>query len=463
MKIGFDVNETLSADWDEGTLLHVACKSGSISLINLLIDKDSNLNARTKQEMTPLMTAVQFRHLNAVKILLAECQARWVPRFTISINGAESIEKLENSFFQEVDASDHTILFLACQVGGLSIIHFLFQEALKLQTKLSQSHSTSFKEILNVNSVSKSDGSALSAAVTNGFVKVAQFLLSNEAAVNAVTSDGRTCLYLAAERGFARIVKIILEARSSVSGNDMVDLLFNDRSSRTMEEAFMLSLTSNSIPNVPDAAAGCLIDLGNDSGKTPIFIAAEKGHSAVVELLVSYGADYNKPTYLNKTPIYAAAENGHIEVISSLLRKLKRKELLHETNFGTTALFMAKRNGFQKIYRMLTEFCAKSIAAERSQRKRDKKKQRASSSRLTRPKLKRVKDRNKPKDIKQEIYKFSTLRAHTARKLPVIDPLQKLPTNLGARTNLQSITKRRKNNRKGQENSVRKINRRKKL
>ena len=48
-------------------------------------------------------------------------------------------------------------------------------------------------------------------------------------------------------------------------------------------------------------------------------MAAQEGHSAVVQCLVEQGADLNKSTNDNWTPLHIAAHQGHKEIISCLI------------------------------------------------------------------------------------------------------------------------------------------------
>lgn len=73
--------------------------------------------------------------------------------------------------------------------------------------------------------------------------------------------------------------------------------------------------------------------------------------------MLDAGACPSKPTYLNKIPLYIAAENNFVECVKILLPKSTKDDVLRSTNYGTTALFIAQRNGNPHIKRMLSEFC----------------------------------------------------------------------------------------------------------
>lgn len=55
-------------------------------------------------------------------------------------------------------------------------------------------------------------------------------------------------------------------------------------------------------------------DLCEDKGWAPIHIACQKGHTGVVEELVTSGADVNQTATDNLTCLYIAAYNQHNDV-----------------------------------------------------------------------------------------------------------------------------------------------------
>ncbi|KAH8648185.1 ankyrin repeat-containing domain protein, partial [Tricladium varicosporioides] len=56
-------------------------------------------------------------------------------------------------------------------------------------------------------------------------------------------------------------------------------------------------------------------------GQTPLSCAAEKGHEAVVKLLLEKGAALEVQSSSGQTPLSWAAVNGHEAVVKLLLEK----------------------------------------------------------------------------------------------------------------------------------------------
>ena len=54
-------------------------------------------------------------------------------------------------------------------------------------------------------------------------------------------------------------------------------------------------------------------------GVTPVYIAAQEGHKAIVSALLAAGADKNAAIKDGATPLFVAAQQGHEAAVSALL------------------------------------------------------------------------------------------------------------------------------------------------
>jgi cytohesin len=64
--------------------------------------------------------------------------------------------------------------------------------------------------------------------------------------------------------------------------------------------------------------AGADVNKAADDGRTPLFMAARKGHEAVVRELIELGADINKAADNGVTPLVVAATKGHEKIVQIL-------------------------------------------------------------------------------------------------------------------------------------------------
>ena len=93
---------------------------------------------------------------------------------------------------------------------------------------------------------------------------------------------------------------------------------------------------------------------GSTYGRTPLWWAAEKGHEAVVKLLLEKGADVeSKDRYYGQTPLSWAAEKGHEAVVKLLLEKGADVESKDE--YGRTPLWWAAEKGHEAVVKLLLE------------------------------------------------------------------------------------------------------------
>ena len=64
------------------------------------------------------------------------------------------------------------------------------------------------------------------------------------------------------------------------------------------------------------------VNCAMDDGRTPLYIASDKGHSEVVSMLLAMqGVNVNQGMDDSCTPLFAASQGGHTEVVSMLLAK----------------------------------------------------------------------------------------------------------------------------------------------
>ena len=89
----------------------------------------------------------------------------------------------------------------------------------------------------------------------------------------------------------------------------------------------------------PNAAA--------EDGSTPLMVAAQYGHSEVLQLLLEAGADKNAAKTNGVTALLVAAQNGHVESLWLLLEagadKHSAKE--HDAGFVGCSLAWTLRSG----------------------------------------------------------------------------------------------------------------------
>lgn len=149
-------------------------------------------------------------------------------------------------------------------------------------------------------------------AAGKGEVGEVESLVEAGADINAANSTGQTPLYLAAASGNGEMVSGLLE--------DGAEL------------------------DVPDSG----------DGLRALHVAAQHGHTDVVDLLVRYGADTEARTRHQQTPLHLAALHGHAGVTARLLRyhvKLDSRDA-----DGMTAQQLAEKYGHKNVLELIEDY-----------------------------------------------------------------------------------------------------------
>ena len=92
---------------------------------------------------------------------------------------------------------------------------------------------------------------------------------------------------------------------------------------------------------IADLASGALegraplvVDVGDESGYSALFILACAGKLGAVTCLVAAGADVAQATKRGKTPIYGAVEKCHTDVVEFLMPRYSANQLRANTTYG---------------------------------------------------------------------------------------------------------------------------------
>lgn len=137
-----------------------------------------------------------------------------------------------------------------------------------------------------------------------GQTKEVEFLLENKADPNVADNDGGTALHMATQTGKTNVVRVLLQAHADINAayknngqtplsnavyfghGQVVDLLLQASAKRNISPK--LFTLNNKIDSTRFSS---LIDIAYQNGTMLLFIAADRGHRNVVEVLVKYGVD----------------------------------------------------------------------------------------------------------------------------------------------------------------------------
>ena len=104
-------------------------------------------------------------------------------------------------------------------------------------------------------------------------------------------------------------------------------------------------------------AHGALVNQRSAGGATALQIAAYRGHLRVATLLLDSGADLKAYGLLNRQAIHSAAQNGSLNVVRLLVEK-GADIMVEDGDMGVTPLYLAAGNGHTKVVEYLHELGA---------------------------------------------------------------------------------------------------------
>jgi ankyrin repeat protein/Mg2+ and Co2+ transporter CorA len=286
-------------------------------LVNLLLtieEEDASVNLRDVQERTPLHKCSIFGTLTIAKALLNSKRA------TVDAVGSN-----ENK----------TALHFAAAHGKSAMVRLLID------------HGAERLALCNGNMIPLH----LACGCASDNVDSVKILLDKEAEtqINARTEDYMTPLHIAADHGNIGIVKTLLATPGLTSVN-----------AQSQGGWTALHLACGKVANhSPDES-----DSEKAKAKTEAEAEAqEQDYLAVVQALLSAGAEVNKKSQTSRTALHLAAEFGHVEIVELLLAQKDIQFAAKDSSGNTPLLDAAKSEQREKILPLLAPWTDQSIEA----------------------------------------------------------------------------------------------------
>lgn len=272
------------------TLLHLAARHGSPSIVNVLLSLGAHINTMNRYGVTPLHSAAEHGNQGVFELLLDK--------------GAD-INVLNNKYYSP--------LHLAAENLNLySVIKLLLRKGINLNTK-------------NLCSVS-----LLHWVIENGDISSLELLLNNGAEANTTNERGESALYWATKSRKTSFVKLLLEkgAKVTVAHAEIPLHLAAIRGDTDIIELLL--------------DAGSDINITNGIRNTPLHWAAQFGNQFTIQLLLNKGADVNRTNIDGDTALHFAVNEKNIATINLLIKHNAKVNATNEA--GNTLLHVAAKN-----------------------------------------------------------------------------------------------------------------------
>lgn len=338
---------------DEHDSIELAHRKDNLVLADLLKEHGEKGQAKPN-----IIDAVKQGDLDRVKEILVEkprhvhivtAHSRWTPLHLAAMTGNKKMVEFLLARGAKTDAtnkSGQTAKEMALR-GGYDDICSLLSTSAKGAKSILKAVTSGDLEVVEailhtephvIRIASANSGwTPLHLAVKKGNQPMAKLLLAHGANIEAMNKDGMTPCAVAEESGHAELVAL-LQARWAEDGKGL---------------GFLDAIRKGELEKVRDMLAGNrdLIHVATANLKwSPLHIAVMDGNEAMVELLLTEGAEVNAANKGGKTAVHHAAGRGNLGVLELLL--MHGADITLKYN-GRTPLDRAAETGHEKAAELL--------------------------------------------------------------------------------------------------------------
>lgn len=311
-----------------------------INIVELLLEKGADVNAKDKYQIAPLHIAVYYEKGKISQLLLQKGADRinniewdaydfdkgtftdfWRDNVRRGANedvqGKKSITLWESVKSDDIETarnliekgadinakdnshSRYTPLHWASYYGRLEIAKLLIDKGADVNATYGTEHRN-----------------ALQLAIDHKHEDIAALLISKGANVNAKTKSSNYSahtLHMAAKHGNLKITRLLLEKGAEVNAKN--------QSGATPLHKAALEGHADVVKNLLDNGAD--VNARDNSQNTPLHVSVEyRGNDETIKLLLEKGADVNARDGDHSTSLHKAVERGKTEIVRLLIAKV---------------------------------------------------------------------------------------------------------------------------------------------
>lgn len=317
----------LAVDTDGNLPLHLAVWSDNHEIAKDLLSTyvQDQLFAPDSDGSFPLHLAINNDCEFSVPLLLKVCYSE--------LGGLETYKLIENPRKEDSNRPLH----IACQTGSLRMVQLLVRDFRAKYDK-----------------VNKDNATPLYLACQYGHTDVAQYLIKinkmkrrSKEILEQTDNDGYTPLLIATSNGHSDTVAMLVREGADIEAQEREEknvfyIAAEEKRSKVL--ATLYSLRPNSSKQ--------LIKRSDQNGNTSLHVAAEKGHSKCLRMLVQFSKQVNMTNEDDQTPLHLAAMNGHFYTFSILI-EADSNLMQEDDSEGNTPLHLAAGNGHAEAVSVL--------------------------------------------------------------------------------------------------------------
>ena len=378
------------------TALSKAACFGMLHVVELLLEHDADIETKDVQGYTPLMHAIKNFQESVVARLLqrnANVEAKNKGHQTaislaIQIDTASSAIRwgplellLEHGATMKTTRSEDIFLMMeAARMGRASALKLLLERKhLSIETRERPK-----KELPD--DLLPYDMTPLMQAVVGGHKSTVEFLLEQNADIEAKNSKGETPLALASRAGRDIVVDVLLASNANIESRNIrgetpllqtvktepiekvrprereviIEMLLNHGANAEANDCDKMTPLLWGVTHGRTKVVRLLLernvrtDYKDPEGRTILQLAEYQGEKSVIALLLKHNIESNREQNWTRTPLSEAAERGHELVVRQYLDEGYDIEAKDDM-FGQSPLLWAAENGHEAVVRLLLE------------------------------------------------------------------------------------------------------------